>query len=416
MRGPRARARARNPPYGAAQPLRVDSRRRKPALVGPFGAPAMRVGRFFGIDVGVDASWIFIFLLITVSLSQMFLSEHADWPASFAWAGAIVASILFFVSILLHEFGHSLTSNALGLPVRSITLFLFGGLASLSGEPERPRDEFLIGAAGPLVSILLGGLFLGMGFLVPAEPALAEVARSIFLWLGTINLILAAFNLFPGFPLDGGHLLRAVLWSSTKDFDRSTRIASAAGALFALALIGVGVLTGLFTGNLFAGLWYVLIGWFILSAARRTSSQVTLEAQLGKSRVGDAMAPLEPALISSVESSESVADVIEGPVLHQGRRYLLVEEEGEPVGMVTLEDIKRVPLGARGSTPVASIMVPRSELVTTTPDSTLLDAMKRMEEAGVSQLPVVEDGRLAGVLSRDQLLGVLRARMELRSA
>ena len=415
---PRALARARNATYGGAQPFRVDSRKRKPALVGPFGSPALRVGRFFGIDVGVDASWIFIFLLITFSLSQMFLSEHADWPASFAWAGAIVTSVLFFVSILLHEFGHSLTSNALGLPVRSITLFLFGGLASLSGEPERPRDEFLIGAAGPLVSILLGGLFLGIGLLVPSEPVLAEVARSIFLWLGTINLILAAFNLFPGFPLDGGHLLRAALWSWTKDFGRSTRIASGAGSLFALALIGVGVLTALFgpTGNLFAGLWYVLIGWFLLSAARRTSSMVTLEAQLGKSRVGDAMAPLEPSLIPSVESSESVADVIEGPVLHQGRRYLLVEERGEPVGLVTLEDIKRVPIAERESTPVASIMVPRSELVTTTPDSTLLDAMKRMEEAGVNQLPVVEDGRVAGVLSREQLLRVLQARMELRSA
>lgn len=394
----------------------MDSRKRKPALVGPFGSPALRVGRFFGIDVGVDASWIFIFLLITISLSQMFLSQHADWPASFAWAAAIVTSVVFFLSILLHEFGHSLTSNALGLPVRSITLFLFGGLASLSGEPERPRDEFLIGAAGPLVSILLGGLFYGLGLLVPGDPILAELARSVLLWLGTINLILAAFNLFPGFPLDGGHLLRAALWHWTGDFGRSTRIASGAGSIFALALIGVGVLTGLFTGNLFGGLWYVLIGWFLLSAARRTTSQVALEAQLGKSRVGDAMAPLERSLVPSVEGSETVAEVIEGPVLHQGRRFILVEERGEPVGLVTLEDIKRVPPAERRSTPVASIMVPRSELVTTTPDSTLLDAMKRMEEAGVNQLPVVEDGRVAGVLSREQLLGVLRARMELRAS
>lgn len=379
-------------------------------LRGPFGRRALRVGRVLGIEVGLDVTWVFIFLLITYSVAQQMGSQHETWPPAARWVGALAASLLFFASILLHELGHSVTSNALGVPVRSITLFLFGGLASLSKEPQRPRDEFLIGAAGPAVSVLLGLLFLLASLLLPGNPLIAQVGSSVFRWLGWINLTLALFNLFPGFPLDGGHLLRAVLWAWTGSMERATRVAAGMGAVFAAGLIGLGLLMAFAGVNLVGGLWLVLIGWFVLGAARGSTTQLVLQRGLATLHVRDVV-DTDPPMVSR---AASVADVISGPLLRQGLRWVLVRDHEGPVGMVTLQEVKAVPEELRANTPIGQVMHPRSRLLTVRLDTSLWDALRTLQEAGIEQVPVLDaEGRFAGMVSRERMLAVARNQLEL---
>lgn len=378
-------------------------------LRGPFGRRAIHVGRLFGIDIGIDWSWIFIFLLVTLSLAQGFLHEGHGWSASPSWAAAILASLLFFASILLHELGHSVTSQALGLPVRSITLFIFGGLAQLSGEPKRPRDEFLIAAAGPAVSAALGGLFLGLASLFPADPP--SVVGVAFGWLGTINLYLAVFNLVPGFPLDGGRLLRALIWRLTGSFERATVTASATGAAFAYLLIGWGILIALLGGALFNGLWLVFIGWFLLTAARGSAMRVLMERELGSISLAAAMESTEPL----VDAQSSVDEALQTVILGQGSRYFFVQDAGHVIGLVTLHQVRTVAPGERSKTPVRAIMLDREALVTVPLHASLWDAFLRMGEAGIAQVPVEHEGRLVGVLTRARLQAIMQTRHDLAS-
>jgi len=368
----------------------------------PGNRPAIRIGRIFGIEVGLDWSWLFIFLLITFSLTQGFVHEES-WGHGRAWGAGLLTSVLFFVSILLHELGHSLTSQLLGLPVRSITLFIFGGLARLSGEPTRPRDDFLIAAAGPAVSVTLGLAFLLGGRLMPDSGAVADILRVSFDWLGVTNLMLAAFNLVPGFPLDGGRLLRALVWHFSGSFEKATYAASAIGTGFAYALIATGIFTALFLGALFAGMWLAFIGWFLLTAARGTAQRVTLERELGCVPIATAMDTLEP----TVDVDATVAEVLESFVLGQGRRSLFVTEHGHVEGLITLHEIKRLPTGQRALTPVRDIMLRRQQLVTARKDESLWRAFTLMNEAEVGQVPVEENGEIIGVVSRERLVGIL---------
>jgi Zn-dependent protease/CBS domain-containing protein len=378
-------------------------------VVGPFGRKAIPLGRLFGIELGLDWSWLFIFLLITLSVSGRFAAEHEDWSALSVWGGALLASLLFFASILLHELGHSVTSQMLGLPVRSITLFLFGGLARLSGEPSRPRDLFLIGAAGPAVSVTLGMLFLAVSLLVPGSPSWAGVVGAVCSWLGLVNLVLAGFNLFPGYPLDGGQLLRATIWGITGSLEKATRVSATMGGVFASFLIGMGILAGLVGGDWLGGLWLVFIGWFLMTAAKASTTQVVLEKGLGAIRAEEVMNVSPPGL----PAAETVAAAIEGPILHGGHRYLIALRDAQPVGLVTLHEVKRVPAAARGTTPLTEVMVPAEQMITIEPGTSLWEVLRTMDRENVNQVPVVQDGRLLGVVSREQLLRVVRNQMEL---
>ncbi|QDU66347.1 site-2 protease family protein [Engelhardtia mirabilis] len=372
------------------------------------GRPAIPLGRLFGIEIGLDWSWLFIFLLITFSLAQGF-AHGESWSPAQAWSAGLLASLLFFASILLHELGHSVTSQALGLPVRSITLFIFGGLARLSGEPERPRDEFLIAAAGPAVSVLLGLGFLGAAALLGGDAGAAGVLGVVFGWLGTTNLVLAAFNLVPGFPLDGGRLLRAAVWRVTGDFDRATLAASAVGSLFAYLLIGGGIVIALFFGALFNGLWLAFIGWFLLSAAQGSARSVLMERELGGVSVANAMEPVEPA----VDGDASLDEALEDVVLSQGRRAFFVAERGQVEGLVTLHQIKEVPRAQRAAARVRDVMLGLSDLVTVSEDASVWDALKLLGEAGVNQVPVVRGGQVVGLLTRGRILAILENAREL---
>jgi Zn-dependent protease len=389
-----------------------DGERRHPR--GVFGGSAWGIGRVAGIEIAIDHSWVFIFLLITLSLAARFGSEHQDWSAVERWSAALLASPLFFASILLHELGHCLVAKRLGITVRSITLFVFGGVAKLESEPKRPRDEVVIALAGPTVSVALGLGFLGLVELLPAESEPAGVLWTAFGWLGSINLVLAAFNAVPGFPLDGGRVLRGIIWATTGSFERATTVAAALGSGVAFALIALGIVSALFAGQWIGGLWLVFIGWFLFSAARATAGHAVLERALNRLRVETSMASLEGACLSGHETVEEVAS---GPVLHRGLRTLfVVGASGALRGLVTLRELARVPASQRPFKTVHEIMVPVEQLSVLDPRESLWVAFKRMAESGVNQLPVVDRGRLLGVVTREQLVALVQAHLTLGRA
>jgi Zn-dependent protease len=376
-----------------------------------FGGGVWSLGRVAGIDLAVDHSWLLIFVLITYSLSRTFAAEHASWSDVEVWTAALFAALFFFGSILLHELGHSLTALRLGVRVRSITLFIFGGLARLESEPRRPRDEILIAVAGPLVSIGLGFLFVAAAAALPSSRAPWEVVAGACSWLGTINLVLAAFNAVPGFPLDGGRVLRGVAWAVTGSFVRATAIAAASGAAFAWSLMGFGALAALLAGQLLGGLWMVFIGWFLLNAARSTVGQVVLERILGRVPVRDAMEPVRAAYL---HGSETVEQVVRDALLRRGlRTFFVIGPDDELQGLLSLRELVAVPAEERPALPVREIMLPLERLATLSPSDTGWNALEKMTEQRVNQLPVVERGRLVGVITREKLLTLVQAGMAL---
>ncbi len=378
---------------------------------GVFGGGVWSLGHVAGIELAIDHSWLLIFGLISFSLSRTFAAEQASWGQPEIWTAALLAAILFFASILLHELGHSLVALRLGVPVRSITLFIFGGLARLDREPERPRDEVAIAVAGPLVSVGLGILFSAAAALLPAATLPAQLVGAVFRWLGTINLALAAFNAVPGFPLDGGRVLRGIAWAVTGSFARATGIAAAVGAAFAWSLIGFGALAAILAGQVLGGLWMVFIGWFLLSAARSTVGQVMLQRILSRVRVLEAMESARGACLSG---SETVEEVVREALLRRGlRTFFVIGPREELTGLLSLRELAAVPAERRGATPVREIMLPVERLTVLSPAETGWNALEKMTNQRVNQLPVVDRGRLVGVITREQLLSLVQAGLAL---
>jgi Zn-dependent protease len=326
------------------------------------------------------------------------------------WLVAVAVSLLFFASIVLHELGHSLTAIGFGVRARSITLFVFGGLASLDSEPRRPRDEVAIAIAGPLVSAALGGLFLSLAGLLGQAIGEGLLSRGIA-WLGRINLTLAVFNALPGFPLDGGRVLRGLVWSATGSFERATRVAAGCGAFFAYTLIMLGALFALLGGQVVAGLWLAFIGWFLLSAARATAGQVVLERILERVRVADVAQRVDASLLSG---SETVAEIAQEAVMQRGlRSFYLIDGAGQLIGLVTLRELAATPPERRTLTTVFEVMVPRDRLAVVGPGDSGWVALRRMAERGVNQLPVVQQGRLLAAVTRERLLDLVRSELAL---
>jgi Zn-dependent protease/CBS domain-containing protein len=384
----------------------------RPRSRGIFGGSVWSLGRVRGIELAIDHSWLLIFMLITFSLVGQFGTHHPEWSAVISWGAALVTSPLFFASIVLHELGHSLTAQRLGVRVRSITLFVFGGMARLDSEPKRPRDEVAIAVAGPLVSAGLALAFSAAAVPLQNAGGWGEVGGAVLAWLGRINWILAAFNVVPGFPLDGGRVLRGVVWGITGSFSRATRIAAASGSMFAYALMALGAMAALFAGQIVGGLWLVFIGWFLLSAARAAVGQMVIENVLGRVLAYEAMDPVDQACVTG---SESVADLVSDVVLHRGMRtFYVVEPSGRLRGMLTLAELARTPPEARPRTRVEEIMVPTDQLAVLRPDESGWTAFQRMADRNVNQLPVVEDGRLVGALTRARLLALVQAGMALQ--
>ena len=371
---------------------------------GILGGSSWRIGRVSGIDIALDQSWLLIFLLISMSVATQLAASHAGAAVAARWGTALVVACAFFASIVLHELGHSLVAQALGIRVRSITLFLFGGVALLESEPRKPMHEVGIALAGPAMSVALAGVFSVLAGAV-GEASLGGAGLA---WLARVNLALGVFNLAPGFPLDGGRVLRGVLWAATGSFARATRIASRSGAGIAALLMFAGVAVVFASRDLVGGLWLVFLGWFLLSAARSAVGAMEVERILGAVSVRDV---LEPVRHATVSPGASVAELVSAHVLRSGLRTLWVVDPASErlLGIATLRELATLPPEAREATRIESVMLPAARATSVSPSDTALVGMQRLAAAGVNQLPVLEDGRLVGALTRERLLGLLQA-------
>jgi len=370
----------------------------------------IKLGRIFGIEIGLHYSWFLIALLITLSLAGQFYATNSEWGTAVIWASAIVTALLFFTAIVLHELSHALVAKTRGLPVRSITLFALGGVALIEKEAEDAKTEFWMGIVGPITSFLLGFLFLGMSWVLGWRPeSMPDTPfQAVLMWLGVINIGLALFNLIPGFPLDGGRVLRAIIWWITKDATRATRIAARVGQLVAFGFIVFGIIR-FFDGAGFAGLWIAFIGWFLLDAARSSYAQVLTTQSLRGVRVGDVMAHDCPV----VDGRLNLQNFVYEHLLRTGRRCFVVEENGRLVGLITAHEVKEVGRAQWPYKTIDDVMHPLDQLHTISPDTPITDALETMVRENVNQLPVVRDGRFTGIISRGNVLRMLQTRAEL---
>ena len=362
-----------------------------------------RLGSIFGIPIYLHSSWLIIFLLITVSVRARFVAQDPGWSLQQYWALGIITSILFFGSLLFHEVSHSVVAKYYRIPVESITLYVFGGLSRIARDPANALQEFNIAIAGPLSSLFLGGCFWLVSHYFRGNPLV--VAGSTSLW--EINVMLALFNLVPGFPLDGGRVLRGIAWGITGDFTRATKIASYAGRFFAYVMIFIGVWWA-FNGNVVSGIWTAFIGWFLLSAARESYTQLAVRNTLTGVRAGDIMTQDVP----TVERNISVDDYVHD-VLRTGRRCHVVTGAGRPVGLVTLAAARAVPRDEWANTSIQAVMVPFDRAHCATPDEPALGVLQRMQTEDINQMPVVADGAIVGMIARDTILHVLQTRLQL---
>ena len=370
---------------------------------------SIKLGRIFGIEIGLHYSWFLIALLITLSLAGHFRATQAAWGEPAIWLAATVTGILFFTALILHELSHALTARARGLPVGAITLFALGGVSRIEREPERPSTEFLIGIVGPVTSAVIGmGCLMLAGLLgwsLGTDPT--TPAQAVLVWLGYINFALAVFNMVPGYPLDGGRVLRALAWWATGDPRRATRVAARGGQAIAIVFIVLGLLR-FFGGAGLGGLWIAFIGWFLLNAAGASYGQVELTDRLRGLRVADVM----QRDCAQVESRSALQEVVD-EFLRSGRRCFVVLEGGAVVGLITPHEVKTVARERWAEAPVAEAMRPLGELRTVAPTTSVEDSLQLMAREDVHQLPVVAAGRLEGVISRGDVMRVLKVREEL---
>ncbi len=377
---------------------------------------SIRLGKIFGIEIRLDYSWFIIFTLVTISLFAYFKKEF-QWDVTTSLVASIAASVIFFASVLAHEMGHSLVARATGVPVHSITLFIFGGVARITKESERPRDEFIMAIVGPAISIALGILFIAVSAVL---SLVNESVSQVALWLGGINVALALFNLIPGFPLDGGRVLRSIIWSVTQDFRKATRVSSLIGRGVAYLLILLGVVILLDNARIFRaeqilqvdwkqGLWIIFIGWFLENAAANSYRQVEMRGMMRGHTAREVMITDCP----SVPRNLTLGQLAHDHILNTSRRCFPVVDEGRMWGIVTLHDIKKIPQEQRNTTTVDKVMTPSQELKTVGPDDELFDVLTRMTTEDVNQLLVVDGGQLLGMVARDNILSFIHTRAEL---
>jgi Zn-dependent protease/CBS domain-containing protein len=365
---------------------------------------SFRIGRIAAIDIEANVSWLVVLVLLTFSLAVSWFPAAAPRQSAITyWVLGFIAALLLFASVLLHELAHSLVATARGLPVKSITLFLFGGVSDIAREPQSPGVEFQIAIVGPLTSLIVGGVSLFLGLSIGQSATLVSATLT---YLGVANLLLGGFNLIPGFPLDGGRVLRSILWKATGSLLQATRWASLAGQVAAYLFILWGVLE-VFGGNFVGGLWIGFIGWFLLQAAQAANSQVMLESVFRGVTVVQLMSP-PPA---TAPANISLQQLVDEYILPRGIRSIPVVQGDQLAGLITLADIRHVSREQWPQTPVGSVMISLERLHAVRPQQSLNDILPRMTANDVNQLPVVDEaGRLVGMLSRDAILRYVEVR------
>jgi Zn-dependent protease/CBS domain-containing protein len=370
----------------------------------------IKIGTVFGVELGLHYSWFVIALLIAFSLANHFHSVDPFWSDATVWTASIITAILFFAALILHELSHAMVAKARGLPIHEITLFLLGGAAQIESEPTDASTEFWMAIVGPITSAVLGFVLLviaaGFGWtrgMAPPSPALA-----VLVWLGYINVMLAVFNLIPGYPLDGGRVLHAIVWWITRDAARSTTIAVRVGQAIAVAFIAIGLFQA-FGGLVVSGIWLAFIGWFLLQAASASYLQIQAANLLRGTRVRDLMS----ANYLTVSRGTSLQDLVHEVVFRTGGRCFLVVEDGRLLGLITPDEIRAFDPSRWPQTTVQEAMRPASSVHFVSPDLPVMRALEIMTRENINQLPVVANGKIQGIISRAHVLQVLQAKTEL---
>jgi Zn-dependent protease/CBS domain-containing protein len=371
---------------------------------------SFRLGRIFGLSIEIHYTWFIVFALVALSLTLgLFPQLFPNLPLWYSWVLGIAVTVLFFGSVLAHEVAHSLVARTQGIEISGITLFIFGGVARMTEEPRKPSAEFKMAAAGPAASIALGVFFWALSYLLQLQGA-SQPVWVASRWLGYINLVLAAFNLVPGFPLDGGRLLRAALWHFTGDLGRATHIASIGGQVFGYLLMAYGFF------NLFArpsgwiyGLWWIFIGWFVVEAARSSYQQMLLRRALSGISVRSIMTPE----VTTVSPDITLQELVENYFLRLNYAAFPVTTDGEIRGMVELSHVRQVPREQWASTRVADVVEPLKPSQLLKPSDDAWDALSRMAGTGQGRILVTEGGSLVGIVSRTNVMRLLRTKLEL---
>jgi Zn-dependent protease/CBS domain-containing protein len=376
-----------------------------------------RIGKIFNINIIIDWSWLLIFGLVSWSLASSFGQMHPTWTPLMQWGMAILAALLFFLSVLAHELSHSLVAQAQGVPVRNITLFMFGGVSNIQKEPASPINEFLVAIVGPLTSFILGGAFLllGTGGLALGNVAAINMtdllsqlgpANTILLWLGSVNILVGLFNLIPGFPLDGGRVVRSIFWGITNDLKKATRWASwlGQGVAWLLIFAGMSMLFGAqipFLGTGFInGLWLIFIGWFLQNAAVQSYRRIVVQDILEDIPVKRLMNPDVPQVPADI----SVEEFVDNYLMQSDNRAFIVFDDEKMLGLITIEDVRKLSTEARRNSLVREVMTPSEKMIVVAPEEDVTDAFDRLQTKDVRQLPVVTGNEIVGLLRRKDIV------------
>ncbi len=371
--------------------------------------PSIRLFTVFGIDIGVHYTWVFAFVLITWSLaSGAYPDLFGRWSRTEYWAAGIISSLVLFAFVLVHELAHSLVAKRKGLPVKGITLFIFGGVSNLGAESKRAWDEFAIAIVGPLSSLAIGGALLGLYFATgPERVQDTQPVQGVIFYSGWINVAVGAFNLIPGFPLDGGRVLRSIIWGVTGSMRRATGLAANVGRVVAWGLIAFGLYRVL-EGDWLGGLWTAFIGWFLNNAADAAKREQEAEYEFTGALVRDVMQP-DPV---TVPPAMSVDELVRECFIKRGCRAAAVMESGRLVGIVSLTDVRRLGPSDWATTPVAAVMTVNPLHTVASSESVDL-ALKLLAEKNINQAMVVDGGQLVGMIGRESLMRFVRVRREL---
>jgi Zn-dependent protease/CBS domain-containing protein len=379
-----------------------------------------KIGRLFGINIRIDWSWLVIFLLVTWNLGAAMSIIHPDWGSGVQWLVAVAGSLLFFFSVLAHELAHSIIAKSRGLPVSSIRLHLFGGVSNIGREPDSPGGEFVMAIMGPVTSLVIGGALLLLvafaandlttatttaGMLTQLSPTWTIVA-----WLGSVNILLGIFNMIPGFPLDGGRVLRSIIWAITDNLTQATRVASWSGRIVAWLMIAAGIAMAFgvqipFLGQgLVGGLWLAFIGWFLHNAAVQSYQQLIIRDALEDVCISDLMRRSPP----TVSADLTVAELVHDYIMQTDDQGFAVVDGGRLEGLVSVEQVRDIQQDTWTTTRVRDIMTPASELSPLRPDDDANQALERLSDQNVREVPVLRNGQLEGLVRRRDIVRWLR--------
>lgn len=369
---------------------------------------AINIGKFFGIQFRLHYSWFIIFFLVTIFLAGQVFPQSLPRQAQLTyWAMGLTTSLLFFASVLAHELAHSIVGRANNIPVKSITLFIFGGAAHMTREASSPQSELKMAIAGPASSLLMAAVF-GMFYLL--FSGLAEPLALMAYWLAYINVVLAVFNLLPGFPLDGGRVLRSLIWRFNGNYMLATRIATQTGRVigYLLILAGIGII--LAYQNFLSGIWLAFIGWFLADTARASYRQAQLQEVLKGFTASQVMNTDCP----TVSGETTVSQLVQEYAASGSNRCFLVAEEGRVMGIITLHKIYSMAQKGSGDIQLKDVVLPLAKVQVAHPDQDVLSIVQWMNESGVDQMPVVSGGRIIGLITLDNLIGFVTRNTQLK--